>query len=184
MKKIIKIILLIIFGLLFEPELVFSQADESVVKAAFLEKFTRFIEWPEETGVSDTTQNFVIGIYGDNEWQNKIEKIFKSQNVKIKNKSVIFKYFEDVNNIEKTNLLLISSTKNELEQIVEITRYKPILTVSNSEGYAEKGVLINFLIEEGKVRFEINEKAVHESKLVMSYLLLRAAKIVNQRGSK
>jgi hypothetical protein len=69
--------------------------------------------------------------------------------------------------------------------ILSCTGNKPILTVSDTKGFAEKGVLINFYMMGDKIKFEINEKAVHESGLVMSYRLLNLARIVHQeRGGK
>jgi len=167
---------------MIQSETLYCQVDESIVKAAFLERFTRFVEWPEETGINDSTKNFVIGIYGESDWQNIIEEVYKFDQIKIKNKNIEIRYLKKISDVEKLHLLLISSSEDELHQILKVTMDKPILTVSNSEGFAEKGVLINFFVKEGKVRFEINEKAVHKSKLVMSYLLLRMAKIVNPKS--
>jgi hypothetical protein len=40
------------------------------------------------------------------------------------------------------------------------------------------GVLINFIIKQNKIRFEINENAVKKSGLQVSYILLNAAEII------
>jgi hypothetical protein len=76
-------------------------------------------------------------------------------------------------------LFIASSAAEILSEILSNTRDKPILTVSDTNGFAAKGVLINFFLAGDKIKFEINEKAVHESGLVMSYRLLNLARIVN-----
>ena len=90
------------------------------------------------------------------------------------------RYITAVDEIGKTNILFISNSENKnLKNILEYTNNKPILTIGESKGFAEKGVLINFYLSENKVRFEINESAVRETGLYMSFRLLSLAKIVN-----
>jgi len=55
---------------------------------------------------------------------------------------------------------------------------KPILTVGDTTGFAEKGVLINLYQEERLMQFEVNLPAVKRSKLTFSSKLLRLARLV------
>ncbi|MCX5637000.1 MAG: YfiR family protein, partial [Planctomycetota bacterium] len=54
----------------------------------------------------------------------------------------------------------------------------PVLTISEMEGFIEKGGMINFITEESKVRFEINDSAAKKSGLQISSKLLSLAKKV------
>ncbi|MCK5148267.1 YfiR family protein [bacterium] len=181
MKLYIKILCIIISGFFCKPVLLSGQSQEFVVKAVFLERFTHFIEWPENFYTKDSTENFIIGIFRRNPLHGNIEELYKCQQIRIKNKKVEYKYFKNVNELEPVHLLLIPSSKKLLPKILNYTRNRPILTISDNDGFGAKGVLINFFIETGKVRFEINELAVYETGLSMSYLLFEAAKIVNKR---
>jgi hypothetical protein len=58
----------------------------------------------------------------------------------------------------------------------------PILTVGETEHFIETGGIINFLMEDNKVRFEINDVAAKKSKLKISSQLLRLAKRVVEEG--
>ena len=69
--------------------------------------------------------------------------------------------------------------KDNSPNIIAFSKDKPILTIGDYDKYAENGVLINFYIEDNKIRFEINETALSLSGLHSSYLLLNLAKIVN-----
>jgi len=160
------------------PQSAMAQQREYTIKAVFLEHFTRFIEWPESSEISDTSTPFIVAVIGENPFGSILEQIYAKQ--KIKNKSVEIRYISTPDEIGDCQILFISrSTKNILPEILSRTRNKPILTVSDTEGFAQQKVLINFYLTEDKIKFEINEKAVHQSGLVMSYRLLSLARIVN-----
>ena len=60
----------------------------------------------------------------------------------------------------------------------------PTLTISHSKKYAAFGVHINFYVEKGKLKFEINSEAIKNSNLKVSFHLLKLAKIVEFKGGK
>ena len=120
----------------------------------------------------------VLGVIGDSPFGTILEDIYSHQ--KIKNRRVEIRYLSSIEEIEGCHLLFLSeSKKKELPKILSFTGEKPILTIGDTKGFADKGVLINFFHSEDKIRFEINVLAVRDSGLSMSYLLLRLAKIVN-----
>lgn len=156
-----------------------AQQSEYTIKAVFLEHFTRFIEWPGSFGIADTSQPFYIAVIGENPFGSILDQVYSEQ--KIKNRRVEILYFATPDEITDCHILFISSSNKEiLSEILSYTRDKPILTVGDTERFAEKGVLVNFYLSGNRIKFEINEKAVHESGLVMSYRLLSLARIVEQ----
>jgi hypothetical protein len=155
-----------------------AQQSEYTIKAVFLEHFTRFIEWPDSSGITDTSTPFIVAVIGENPFDSILEQTYAKQ--KIKNKNVEIRYISTPDEIADCHILFISSTnKDILPEILARTSNKSILTVSDTESFAQKKVLINFYLSGDKIKFEINEKAVHESGLVMSYRLLNLARIVN-----
>lgn len=166
-----------IYILVLHPIQVFSQASIYVLKAVYLEKFSRFITWPEECSMDDINQPFIISVIGKTPLAENLEQIYAIQ--EIKKKRVIIKKIENLKDIEGSHILFIAeSEKKNLGKIIAITRHKPILTVSETRGFAEQGVLINFFEKDNKLRFEINETAVLKSPLQMSFYLLNSARIV------
>lgn len=163
---------------LWLPLVSLAQTQEYTVKAVFLERFTRFIEWPEEMAISDSSLPFILGVIGKNPFGSLLDEIYSAQ--KIRNKEVKIRSISVLKEIAGCHLLFISeSKKKELSEILSFTRKKPILTIGDSEGFTEAGVLINLYLEQDKIRFEINESAFRESGLSISYLLLQRAKIVS-----
>jgi len=156
----------------------FSQASIYVLKAVYLEKFSRFITWPEESLIDKTSEPFIISVIGETPLTKNLEQIYAIQ--EIKNKRVIIKKIKHLNEIQDSHILFIAeSEKKNIDKIIEITKQQPILTIGETEGFAEKGVLINFFETNNKLRFEINETAVLKSPLQMSFYLLNSARIVN-----
>lgn len=174
-KKILLIVLLLVICF---PNTAFPKKKEYEVKAVFLERFTRFIDWPESAQIDDPLKPFVIGVIGKHPFGDLLDRIYAER--KIKDKAVEIRYVSKVEEILQCHLLFISaSAKAELSHILSTIKDKPILTVGDSKGFSEKGVHIDFYLDEGRVRFAINESAVRQSGLQMSYRLLQSARIVN-----
>lgn len=155
----------------------FSQASIYVLKAVYLEKFSRFITWPQESLTDNPDEPFIIAVLGETPLTENLNQIYAMQ--EIKNKRVIIKNIHNFNEIQGSHILFIAeSEKKSINQIIAITKQQPILTIGETKGFAEKGVLINFFEKDNKLRFEINETAVLKSPLQMSFYLLNSARIV------
>ena len=69
--------------------------------------------------------------------------------------------------------------KQHLRHALKLVKGKSILTIGESENFIDLGGIINFLIIDGKVRFEIDHEAARRSNLKVSSDLLALA--VNSR---
>jgi hypothetical protein len=154
---------------------------EYVVKSQFLRQIIKDIQWPEGSELNDPSKPFVIGVIGDNPFESYLDDVFSDRKINGKDTNIL--YFSDLKKIDKCYILFITnSRKDDLSRILEITRAKPILTVGDTPGFAEQGVLINLCInKEPKttVCLEINEKAFRESKLKPAARLVSIAKNVD-----
>lgn len=167
----------VIFLILLQNQ-AYADVSEYDLKAVYLERFTRFVEWPAGSSIDDPANPFIICVVGKNEFGSRIEQI--SDTLKIRNKKIAVRYISHLNEIDECHLLFISGkTKQSLSDILAYTKDKPILTVSDTAGYGEQGVYINYFFENKRLRFEINQSAVQESKLKMSHMLLQRARILN-----
>ena len=172
----IKKIALLFFTLLWGMNL-YAQIDEYLIKGVFIEKITRFVIWPQTPEFADTTKPIIIGIFGENPFDKKLNTIYSKQ--KIKSKPVEIRHISTINDVDKVDILFISYSESaQIQEILRKTKDKPILTFGDTQGYAEEGVMVNFYVESNRVRFEINDAATRNSKLQFSYILLNQAKIV------
>lgn len=157
-----------------------AKVMENKVKAEMLERFALFLEWPESANIEDKSTPFVIAVIGKNTFDPKLEDIFSGR--KIRDKEIRIRYLSTPDETIDCHVLFISSSEKEsLGRIIAKTRKKPILTVSDTKGFSEEGVFINFYLEEKKIRFEINETAAYESGFYVSYKLLQLARIIKPR---
>lgn len=155
-----------------------GQEQEYRLKTVFLEQFTRFIEWPKSPDRADTSAPFIIAIIGEDPFGPILERTYAQR--KIKNRKVDILYISTPDEIPECHMLFVpGSSEKVLPDILLRTKNKPILTVGDTEGFARKGVLVNFYMSVNTIKFEVNEKAVHRSGLAMSYMLLNLARIVD-----
>jgi YfiR/HmsC-like len=84
-----------------------------------------------------------------------------------------------VDDLKNCQLIFISkSEKKHVTEILSALDDKPVLTVSEIEGFAERGGGINFYLEGKKVRFEVNPDAARHDGLKVSSQLLSLGKII------
>ncbi len=157
---------------------ILGQPNEYLIKGILLEKFSRFVEWPEYDNVNISQDPFIIGVIGRNPFDPDLETLY--ENRLIKSKAVEIKHISYIHDVEQCNLLFIArSEKYRLPQIVDKVRNMPILTISDSDEFSGKGIIINIKLEDEKIRFDIDESAAHNSGLSVSHLLLKEAKVIN-----
>ncbi len=159
-----------------------GQDLEYRLKAELMERFTRFVEWPEESSVKDRTIPFLICIAGKNPFGKYLEEL--ANDIKIRGKRVQILEVTDLKQIEFCQILFISSTEEKrLSEILSHAEDRPILTIGDTPGFAQNGVLINFYSIEKYVRFEVNYSTIQKSKLKFSSRLLKLARFVDDNGN-
>lgn len=152
----------------------YAQVSEYEYKAAFIERFTRFVEWPNEIE-SDT---FKIVVLGKNPFNSSLDDLFTGTRIKKQNVQLI--YTDEIEDLTNVNLVFISSSeKRRLKEILIALSKNPILIISDSKGFCKMGVHINMYVDDNYVRYEINQKTIEKSGIKVSSLLFASAKIVN-----
>ena len=163
--------------LLLVPAVVSAQQMEYSIKAEYLERFTRFIEWPADSPASDPKVPFRICVIGKNPFGDYLRNM--GEEVRIRGKHVDILEIQNLQRISSCELLFIpASEKFRLQSILEQTDGKAILTVSDSPGFAQMGVLINLYFSDSRIRFEINPDAVKRSGFRFSSLLMALGRLV------
>jgi len=146
------------------------------VKAAFIYNFAQFTEWPSEAFDSRTSP-LVIGVLGRDPFGEALDETVSKEN--LKGHPFKVERYSKLEEIKKCHILYIGQSEaRNLDRILQAFEKKPVLTVSDIEGSAVRGVIIRFLTERNKIRFRINLEASRASGLVLSSKLLRAAEIV------
>lgn len=160
-----------------------QQYSEYEVKAGYLYNFIKFVNWPNYSFKTEYDP-FVIGIYGDDPFEDILDKAFKDRTL-YDRKWLLVRYTK-IEDVTGCNLLFISSVSNtELLKILDVTKDKSILTIGdNIEDFCQLGGIINFTKQNSKNRFEINNEAAIKVKLLISSKLLSLAKIINNNENR
>jgi len=151
---------------------------EYEIKVAFIYNFAKYVEWPEETAL-DSGGVFIIGVLGDDPFGALLDRI--AHNRTIGDKPIVIRRFERFEDYTPCHILFVAASEQErLPAIVEALADSPVLLIGDTEGFARRGVAVNFFIEESKVRFEVNPEAAARAGLKISSKLLRLATIITE----
>jgi len=153
-----------------------SDASPTLVEAGFITKFPLFVTWPEHVwrpGVGVLT----IGVLGDSPVLADLQQL--APYAEIEGSTVAVRYLVDVAEARECEIVFIAATEaDRLDDILACVRGLPVLTVADSPGFAQRGVHINFYLEEARVRFELNQRACEEAGLGLSFRLRNVARMV------
>ena len=150
-----------------------SPSLEYQIKAACLYNFAKFVDWPS-TAFPDRTSPIVFGILGEDPFGNALERIVK--NKAISGRTLTIKRSQRVEDLKDCQVLFISrSEQARLPQILTALKGLSILTVSDTEEFLADGGIINFKMQDDKVRFEVNVATARGEALKISSELLDLA---------
>jgi len=146
---------------------------EYEIKAVFLFNFAQFVDWPPEAATSPRAP-LIIGVLGDDPFDGFLDDTVRGE--KLKNRPFVVQRYRRVEDIDGCQVLFIGRTDpQELEHILAALKGRSILTVGDTEGFAENGGIIRFVTEKNRIRFRINVDAAQAAHLVISSKLLRLA---------
>lgn len=149
------------------------------MKAAFLFNFTRFVEWPQDV-LPPANQPMVIGIVGNDPFGESLDLIIKGETIN-GHPLAIMRYGAH-DEIQGCQILYIGrSEAGHLTAILARLKGRPILTVSDNERFAYIGGMIGLVMEDGRVRIQINLDRAREAQLAFSAKLLRPALVIRDR---
>jgi hypothetical protein len=149
---------------------------EYAIKAAFLYRMARYVEWPAPAREGD----FILGVLGRNPFGGFLRHIARRKTVR--GRPIKVRYFPTLKDLEHCHMLFLSkSMSGSLKEILKKVGREPTLVIADGEGLAGAGAPIGFYITRGRVRFEINIEAARRAGLKISAKLLRLARIVEER---
>ncbi|NJK96065.1 MAG: YfiR family protein [Bacteroidetes bacterium] len=168
-KYILTVILASVFGIS-----AYCQSSATKYQALFMYNFTRYIEWPSSSSAGE----FVIGVLGNGSITSDLTELTTGKFVG--SQKITVKQFANISDISNCHLLFVNrSFINQFGDILTKFSGKNTLMVTDKPGMVEKGAGINFVIDDGKQRFEVNRNAIEKSGLKISSKLLDMAVAAN-----
>jgi hypothetical protein len=153
-----------------------AASPEYQVKAVFLFNFAHFVEWPPQS-FEDAAAPFVIGVLGTDPFGAALEGAVRGET--LNGRSFTIERYRSVTEIRHCQILFIDrSEAAHIEEISASLAGHGILTVSDTEDSAQRGVMIRFISESNRIRLRINAEAAKAAGLSISSKLLRPAELV------
>lgn len=150
---------------------------EYSVKAAFVYNFLKYVEWPSNGGCK-APESLKLGILGINQFGDSFNK-FKGKPI-----ASCFLEISEISgsqSLDKFQAVFISgSEKAGLQEKLAELNPLPVLTIGDSPGFMQAGVMINLIQRDDKLAFEINMKAAKAAGLKISSQLLKLATSIQE----
>lgn len=155
-----------------------EKPGEYQVKAAYLYNFGRFVEWPAKLTTANTG-SFTICILGEDPFGPALDTTLAGET--IGNQRVAARRISSPQMSTDCRILFISSSEaNRLNQIIEALDKSAVLTVSDIPQFLQRRGMIQFVMEENRIRFEVNLAAAQRAGLTLSSELLKVATVVRK----
>tara|TARA_B100000809_G_scaffold233444_1_gene250164 strand:- start:139 stop:624 length:486 start_codon:yes stop_codon:yes gene_type:complete len=140
-------------------------------QATLLFYFSKYIQWPASYNEGD----FIVGVYGEEEVAEDIKRILAVR--QIDNRKIIVKRFNSTSQVpKKCNLLYLSANKSSsFYRIENHLKRTHTLLVTEKTGLGARGSHINLIIENNRMKFELNKASIAKSGLKVSSALIKQA---------
>jgi len=149
---------------------------ESQVKAAFLLRFTSFVEWPA-AAFADAQSPLTICLMGEDSFGGTLEQLVSGESVN--GRKLIVQRIRRPPEPKTCQVLFLSSSEKDAAKVLPLLG-PGVLTVGEGEKFLRDGGVIAFAVENRRVRFDINQKAAGEEHLTLSSRLLSVARSVER----
>jgi hypothetical protein len=152
------------------------RTSEYQLKAVFLFNFAQFVDWPP-SAPQDSQPPLLIGILGDDPFGTFLDETVRGERVGAR--PIQVRRYHRIADIEDCNILFISRSEDErVPEILSAVKNRPVLTVSDADGFASQGGIIEFFTDKSRIRLRVNLDAAEAAKLTISSKLLRVAEVV------
>jgi hypothetical protein len=152
------------------------EAAEYRVKAAFLYKFGGYVEWPERAFARPDSP-IAIGVIGADALAGELAQIVAGRT--INGRPVTVRKLRRGEAVAGLHVLFVGrSDSSRLADILAAAKGQPLLTVTETEEAFESGSMINFVVVEDKVRFDVAPPPAEPGNLKISARLLAVARKV------
>jgi hypothetical protein len=147
-----------------------AQTTDYRFHSVFIYNFTKYIQWP----AAHQSGDFVIGVLGNSAISSELEKMAANKTVGAQ--KIVVKKFKSLAEAADCHILFLPSMGNyNFDDVQTKFKGKPTLLITERTGLAQKGSGINFIMQDNKWKFELNEAATQSAGLKVSKELSKLA---------
>jgi hypothetical protein len=151
-----------------------ATASERTVKAAFVYKFLSYVEWPAAAAPGAP---LVIGVVGADEFAAELAELVRGRTVN--DHPIEVRRVRPSDPLTGLNVLFTGAAEQaRLAALARAAAARGVLTISEGEDGLDRGSVINFVVIDGRVRFEVSLEAAERAGIRLSSRLLAVAHFV------
>jgi hypothetical protein len=162
--------------MLLAPGVRGQQPTEAEVQAAFLMNFTKFIEWPANA-FADTNSPFTMCILGKDPFGRALDDLLAGETVGTRNVAV--RRMAEAPQAHACQMVFFGGPRGETRAALG-SLGAGVLTVGEGDTFLREGGIIAFVIDNRRVRFDINQALAEKNGLKLSSRLLTVARFVQK----
>ena len=152
--------------------------SEFALKAAFIYNFAKFTEWPPVPG-EGAREPIVLCAFAGEPYDAALASI---DGKSVQGRTLRVRRGLRPIEIKSCHVAFIAaSEERRIPELLRAAAKAPVLTVGDSDGFAEGGGMIGLINADNRVQFEINNDAAQRANLKIGSQLLRLARLVKER---
>jgi len=153
-----------------------TQDREYQVKAAYIFNLLPFTTWPATAFRSpDAPLNLCIAT--PNPFGDALRQTFQSE--RVGSHPVAIVPITSPGAVIDCHVLFIGSDADATGALEQVAQNAPVLTIGESPRFEQRGGMITFVIEQGRVRFDLNQTAAARVNLQFSSKVLQVARNIS-----
>jgi hypothetical protein len=157
-----------------------TPGDEAQVKAAFVYNFLKFVEWPADAAHA-SKDAFVLVIIGGGPTADATERFLASKQLGDWRLRVEHRQWDQP--LAGADAALITERDDrKVQRVLTEAASAKVLTIGEGEDFAQRGGVIGLLLENRRVRFDIDTSAATAAGLRVSSKLLALTRVVRTGG--
>ena len=153
---------------------------EYEVKAAYLYNIVSFVTWPPDAfgGPADPIR---LCVFEKDPFGPMLDNAIRG--AVAEQRPMVAERISNIETISRCHLVFVPHDSADwTDQVRRAATQRPILIVGESDDFLQRGGMIAFVIEGGRVRFDVNVQTATSQGLKMSSRLLQVARRIYGRG--
>jgi len=166
------LLLALAVGGALHPQSSTSPRPEYEAKALVIRHLVNYITWPNAQD-----RPLHLGILGENPFGER-SSLFLQGTTRI----AYWHPTSLLRDLEGCDIVFICASESyRLPEILARLRGRPILTLSDTPGFAQRGVMINLVVVQDRITLEVNLVPLRQANLYLSSAVLSRAKVFDDR---
>lgn len=156
-----------------------AEYREYQVKAVWMLNFIRFVDWPENAFASKDSP-CIIGVLGKDPFGEELVMALAKK--EIRGRRFLLRRIQRENDATGCHVLFIPASEHRAwREMQPRMAAQPILVIGETDGFLEQGGIINFMIQDASISFEIDLHGAQKAGLKFDANLLKIAARVKGR---